>query len=167
MDHGPRRQTDRAVADRKFWREALPRLKYWNPAIPMIVNRTRNQEGPATLTLYFREPGATLKSDIPQPSSSTDGYAKAPAPAEGERVVTIDLKNRHSDAILKDFMDKSGAVPVTPTPQDEAERREIEEIKVRSAIDRERIRKMNEAIKREKAMIAQAHSEAAAIRASL
>ncbi|KAL2019430.1 hypothetical protein VTK56DRAFT_9635 [Thermocarpiscus australiensis] len=155
------------LGPRKFWREALPRLKFWNPAIPMIVNRTNDQEGPATLTLYFREPGATLKSDIPQPSSSTDGFSKAPEPAEGERVVTIDMKNRRSDAILREFMDKSGAVAVMPTPQDEAEMREAEELEARSAIDRVRIKKMVDAQKREKAMIAQAHSEAAAIKAAL
>ncbi|KAK4121775.1 hypothetical protein N657DRAFT_673048 [Parathielavia appendiculata] len=152
------------MGPRKFWQDALPRLKYWNPAVPMVVNRTHDQEGPATLTLYFREPGATLKSDVPQPGSSTDGFAKAPTPAEGERAVTIDMKNRRSEAILKEFMDKSGAVPVKPTAQDELLMREVEEREVQSRIDYERIRKLNEEAKREKAMLAQAQSEAAAIR---
>ncbi|KAK4156687.1 CI-B8 domain-containing protein [Chaetomidium leptoderma] len=155
------------MGPRKFWRDALPRLKYWNPAIPMVVNRSNNQEGPATLTLYFREPGATLGSDIPQPSSSAEGFAKAPAPAEGERALTIDMKNRRSEAILKEFMDKSGAVAVKITAQDEADLREIEEREAMGAIARENTKKMNDAAKREKQMIAQAHSEAAAIKADL
>ncbi|AEO61863.1 hypothetical protein MYCTH_2312533 [Thermothelomyces thermophilus ATCC 42464] len=155
------------MGPRKFFREALPRLKYWNPAVPMVVNRSHNQEGPATLTLYFREPGATLPADLPQPSSSTQGLAKAPPPVEGERALTIDMKNRRSEAILKEFMEKSGAVPVKMSPEDEATMREVEEREARGAIDRERIRKQNEAIKREKQMIAQAQSEAAAIRASV
>lgn len=160
-------QFELTIMGRKFWRDALPRLKYWNPAIPMVVNRTTNQEGPATLTLYFREPGATLSSEVPQPSSSSEGFSKAPAPAEGERVLMIDMKNRHSTAILKEFMDKSGAVAVKPTAQDEADLAAVEELEARSKIDEARVRKMNEAAKREKQMIAQAHSEAAAIKAAL
>ncbi|KAL2197244.1 CI-B8 domain-containing protein [Corynascus similis CBS 632.67] len=155
------------MGPRVFFREALPRLKYWNPAVPMVVNRSYDQSGPATLTLYFREPGATLPSDLPQPSSSTQGLAKAPAPAEGERALTIDMKNRRSEAILKEFMEKSGAVSVKMSPEDEAIMREVEERERIGAIDRERIRKLNEAAKREKQMIAQAHSEAAAIKAAL
>jgi large subunit ribosomal protein MRP49 len=133
----------------------------------MVVNRSNNQEGPAMLTLYFREPGAALTSDIPQPSSSTEGFAPAPVPAAGERVLTIDMKNRRSEAILKEFMDKSGAVAVKMTPQDEAKMREVEDLEATGAIDREKVAKMNAAAKREKQMIAQAHSEAAAIKASL
>ncbi|KAK3293383.1 CI-B8 domain-containing protein [Chaetomium fimeti] len=155
------------MGPRKVWRDSLPRLKYWNPTIPMVVNRSDNQDGPATLSIYFREPGATLASDVPMPSSSAEGFAKAPAPAAGERVLTIDMKERRSEAILKEFMDKSGAVPVKTTPQDEALLREVEDRKATGAIDRERIRQENEAVKREKQMIAQAHSEAAAIKAAL
>ena len=133
----------------------------------MVVNRTKDQEGPATMTLYFRDVDATLKSDIPQPSSSFQGHSKAPAPAEGERVVTINMKNRRSEAILKEFMEKTGATALKPTEQDEADLADAKEIAERSVVDRARIKKQNEAAKREKAMIAQAHSEAAAIRASL
>jgi large subunit ribosomal protein MRP49 len=152
---------------RRVWRDNLPRLKYWNPTIPMVVNRSNDQDGPATLSIYFREPGATLASDSTMPSSSADGFAKAPPPAAGERVLTIDMKERRSEAILKEFMDKSGAVPVKTTAQDEALIREIEDRKATGVIDQERIRKQNEAAKREKQMIAQAHSEAAAIKAAL
>ncbi|GAB1313021.1 Ribosomal protein/NADH dehydrogenase domain-containing protein [Madurella fahalii] len=158
---------DGHMGPRKFWREALPRLKYWNPAVPMIVNRTVDQQGPAKLSLYLREPGATLRSDIQQLSSAADGFSKAPTPAEGERVVTIDMKHRRSEAILQEFMKKSGAVAVEPTPQDEAQLSEVKELKSRSNIDRARVKKMIDAQKREKAMIAAAHSEAAAIRAEL
>lgn len=133
----------------------------------MVVNRIEDQEGPAMLTLYFREPGATLRSDVPQPSSSTEGFCKAPAPAEGERAVTIDMKNRHSTAILKEFMDKSGAVRIKTTPQDEATLAEVEEREANAVVDREMIRKQNEEVRRERRMIAAAHSEAAAIRAAL
>ncbi|KAL2265634.1 hypothetical protein VTJ83DRAFT_6734 [Remersonia thermophila] len=155
------------MGPRKFWRTALPRLKYWNPAIPMIVNRVREQEKPATMTLYFREPGAPVKADVPQPSSSFDGLSKAPPPAEGERIVTINMSNRRSEAILQEFLEKTGAVPVQPTPQDELELREAEEREAQGAIDRERVKREIDAAKREKRMIAQALSEAAAIKSAL
>lgn len=135
----------------------------------MIVNRTTDQAGPAKLTLYFREPGAAPGSEagVQQLTSATDGFSKAPPPAEGERVVTIDMKNRRSEAILHEFLQKSGATAVEPTPRDEAQLREVEELKARSNVDRARVKKMIDAQKREKAMIAAAHSEAAAIRAEI
>lgn len=133
----------------------------------MVVNRSTDQEGPAKMVLYFREPGATLKTDAPQPSSSAEGLAKAPKPAEGERVVTIDMKNRHSDAILQEFMTKSGAVLVVPTAQDEAELLAAKDLEEKGTADRVRIKQLNDAARREKALIAQAHSEAAAIKASM
>jgi large subunit ribosomal protein MRP49 len=167
LDNARRVATD-PLLDRKFWREHLPRLKFWNPAIPMIVNRTTDQLGPATMTLYFRDDGApaAAKSELPQPSSSSTGHSKAPEPSEGERAVTIDMKNRLSEVILKDFMDMTGAVPVIPTPQEEAEMRDAAELKQRGEIDRERVRKMLEAERREAAMISQARSEAAALKAT-
>lgn len=54
------------LGPRKFWREHLPRLKYHNPAIPMIVNRTFNQDDAAVLTVYMRDDGsAPLLLDAP------------------------------------------------------------------------------------------------------
>ncbi|KAL2259420.1 hypothetical protein VTK26DRAFT_6913 [Humicola hyalothermophila] len=157
---------DGHVGPKKFWRDYLPRLKYWNPAVPMVVNRVPVKDGPATLTLYFREAGATLPSDIPQPSSSWKGHSKAPAPVEGERIVTINMKHRRSEAILKEFMDKTGAVQLEPTPQDEADIYHAKKLEEIGAVDRERVRKETEAAKYEKKMLQQAQSEAAAIRAA-
>lgn len=133
----------------------------------MVVNRSHDQAGPATLSLYFREPGATVQSDSAMPSSSTEGDAKAPPPAEGEIVVTIDMKHRRSEMILKDFLAKSGAVPVKATLQEESLIRDMQELEERGKVDRERVKKMIDHEKREKALMAQAHSEAAAIKAAL
>lgn len=153
---------------RKFWRICLPRLKYWNPTVPMIVNRTQNNDGPATMSIYFRQQSSSAsdqQASRPQPpASQADGSAKAPAPAEGERVVTIDMKRQHSDAILADFLTKTGAVPVVPTPQEEAELRDVQELKERAAVDREVMRKHLEAERREAALMKQARNEAAAMK---
>jgi large subunit ribosomal protein MRP49 len=58
-------------------------------------------------------------------------------------------------------------VRIKPTAQDEATLAEVEEREATGEIDREMNRKRNEEIRRERRMIAAAHSEAAAIKASL
>src|SRR6478609_4155679 len=110
-------------------KENLPRLKFWNPAVPMIVNRTTDQDGPATLTIYFRADGTPNPRDLLQPPSSTTGESKAPAPAPGEKSVTIDIKGVHSTDILKDFVHKTSAVPVEPTQLEKQELEELADLK--------------------------------------
>ncbi|KAK0634641.1 CI-B8 domain-containing protein [Bombardia bombarda] len=170
------KMNDGHMGPKKFWRENLPRLKFWNPAVPMIVNRTPSQTGAATLSVYFRDDAliaaagedaaAAPKADSATPTSSSSGHAKAPAHTQGERVVTIDMKNRRSEMILKDFLDATGAVPVVPTNQEEIEMKDMADLKRKSEIDMEIGRKIQEARKREEAILAQARSEAAAIKAS-
>ncbi|KAI1800825.1 CI-B8 domain-containing protein [Daldinia bambusicola] len=161
---------------RKFWKTCLPRLKYWNPAVPMLVNRTQDQSAPAKMSIYFRQ--AALTSDTPsalttklsqlplaqQPHSSTSNEHPAPEPEEGERVVTIDMKNVHSDQILTEFMSKTGATLVQPTPDELAEMRQIEELEEKAAIDRAVMKKYIDDKKREERMLALARQEADAIK---
>lgn len=119
------------------------------------------------MSIYFRQGqvDATKPGKYQEPSS-TEGLSKAPVPDADEKVVTIEMKNQHSDLILKEFLDKTGAVPVVPTPQEETEMQEVEERKERSAIDREAMRKFITKQKREAAMMAQARNEAAALKAA-
>ncbi|RYP89374.1 hypothetical protein DL770_004436 [Monosporascus sp. CRB-9-2] len=159
---------------RKFWKTCLPRLKFWNPAIPMLVNRSENQSGPATMSIYFRQTAtgaglvaAAARNMVPlaqQPHSSTTGECPAPAPEEGERVVTIDMKNRHSEAIYDEFMQKTGATVVTPTPDEQVEMQQIEELREKAAVDRAIMKKYIDDKRREERMLAQARQEAEAIR---
>lgn len=145
----------------------MPRLKYWNPATPMIVNRTSDQAGPATMTIYFRQSAASSSSPVTpemQPSSSATGQSKAVEPSGDERVVTIDMKGQHSDAILREFVTKTGAVPVSPTPVEEAEMRDIEERTERAVVDREVMRRYLVAERREKALMSQAKTDVAAMK---
>lgn len=167
MGSGPRR---------KFFRENLPRLKYWNPATPVIVNRHTDNAIPPTMTIYLREEDSHARYDDSAAgpdnaktstlSSAWDGSAKAPLPAEDERTVTIEMRNQHSSVILKEFMEKTRAVPVMPTPQEQSELDEMEDLRQRGEVDRERLRKLREAQKREEALMSQARSEAAAFKAS-
>ncbi|KAK0639336.1 CI-B8 domain-containing protein [Cercophora newfieldiana] len=154
------------MGPRKFWQENLPRLKFWNPQVPMIVNRCDDTERPATLTLYFRDDGAPAKIEGTQLSSAADGTSTAPAPSQGERTVVLDIKGLHSEKILEEFMAKTSATNVQLTPQEEMELRELEDLRKRGEIDRKVTKKMIDEKKREKARLALAMSEAAANKAS-
>ncbi|KAI4869063.1 CI-B8 domain-containing protein [Hypoxylon rubiginosum] len=167
---------DGHMGPRKFWRTCLPRLKFWNPAIPMLVNRTTDQSAAAKMSIYFRQ--ASLSSDTPsalasklsalplaqQPHSSIENEHPAPEPEEGERVVTIDMKNVHSDEILSEFMAKTGATLVHPTPDELVEMRKVEELADRAAVDRAIRKKYLDDVRREERMLAVARQEAEAIK---
>ncbi|KAI0020402.1 CI-B8 domain-containing protein [Xylariomycetidae sp. FL0641] len=169
---------DGHLGPRKFWKDCLPRLKFWNPAIPMLVNRSDNNAGPATMSIYFRQaeaaaaaaaadPKGRKTAPLPlaqQPKSSTDGEHPAPPPAEGERVVTIDMKHVRSDAILTEFLAKTGATQVQPTLEERSEMHQLEELRERAAIDRAIMKKYMDDKRREAHMIAVARQEAEAIR---
>jgi large subunit ribosomal protein MRP49 len=119
----------------------------------MIVNRKAEKTGPATMTLYFRDKDANSTIDLrnKQLASSTTGHSLAPEPTDGERAVKIDMRMMHSSAILKELLNKTGAVPVVPTPQDEADVREMDELKERGEVDRAMVKKVLEAERRERA----------------
>ncbi|KAI0799414.1 CI-B8 domain-containing protein [Xylaria sp. FL0064] len=163
---------------RKFWRTCLPRLKYWNPAIPMLVNRYNDQAGPATMSIYFRQnspfsdPASTAEAvrNMPplaqQPHSSTENEHPAPPPEEGESVITINMKNVHSDVILSEFLAKTNATVIHPTPDEEVEMRQVEERTERGAIDRAIVKKYVEDKRREERMSLLAKQEAEAIKAA-
>ncbi|OAA79531.1 50S ribosomal protein Mrp49 [Akanthomyces lecanii RCEF 1005] len=147
---------------RKFWREYLPRLKYNNPAVPMIVNRHSQNDQTPTMTVYVRtaaatagDPGATL---APQPASSRVGLSKAQPPASNERVVHIDMKNKHSTNILEQLIAQVGAVPLRPTPEDTAEWQSLEELRKQGNASRDRINAIKAEKEREATMLQRARA---------
>lgn len=194
---------DGNLGSRKFWRDHLPRLKYHNPQVPMIVNRTRDQHGPATLSIYVRGTGvapagapASESTPVPAPApapvpeqtegatnpkkaaagsaatdpwatiaSSTEGKARAPEASEGETVVTINMKNVRSEDILKQFMERTGARQLEPTPEDREELVRLAELQERSVHDREVQRRFRDKIQAEKRMLEKARQEADALKA--
>ncbi|KAK3343795.1 CI-B8 domain-containing protein [Lasiosphaeria hispida] len=156
------------MGPRKFWQENLPKIKFWNPAVPIIVNRLEILDGPAKMTIYFRDnqKSAPSTQSTIQLNSSSTGTSPAPVPADGERTVVVDMKARHSTEILSDFLALTSAVPVKATPQEDIEMRELEDLKRRGEIDRAETRKTLEAERREKARLALAMNEAASIKAA-
>ncbi|KAF3071010.1 putative 50s ribosomal protein mrp49 protein [Daldinia childiae] len=152
---------DGHLGPRKFWKTCLPRLKFWNPAIPMLVNRTSDQSAPAKMSIYFRQ--ASLDSNTPS-ALTTKLTPSTRARGRRERVVTIDMKNVHSDEILSEFMTKTGATLIHPTPDEQVEMRQIEELNEKAAIDRSIMKKYIDDVKREERILAIARQEADAIK---
>jgi large subunit ribosomal protein MRP49 len=178
-----RRLNDGHMGGRKFWKENLPRLKYHNPEVPMIVNRTQEQTGPATLSIYMsgdapQQPaqieghtGAAPKRAVAITdawrtiASSSTGTARAPPPAEGETVVTINMKNVRSAEILKQFLEKTGATEVEPTLEDQEEMARLLELQERAVHDKEVQKRYRETIQSEKRLLERARQEADALKA--
>ncbi|KAG6109093.1 hypothetical protein E4U14_003382 [Claviceps sp. LM454 group G7] len=147
---------------RKFWREKLPRLKYHNPSIPMIVNRHDQNTTSPLLTIYLRTKPATADdsttASAPQPASSRTNLSKAQPPAPNEEIVTIDMKNKQSSQILEQFLQETRAVPLQPTKEDIEEMQYLEEIRLQGDADREVMRQKREELKREEDMLKRARS---------
>ncbi|TEA19557.1 hypothetical protein C8034_v009411 [Colletotrichum sidae] len=155
---------DGHMGPRRFWRDILPRLKYYNPATPMIVNRKQTNEGAAVMSIYLNNnPDETPidTSSLPQPPSSAVDASKAPNPIKGEKVIKFDMKDKRSEEILVRFMAETEAAQQYPTPEEEAELVEVEELKVIGQKDREIVAKRINAAKREKAMLDRARAEVA------
>ncbi|KAL8858053.1 MAG: hypothetical protein Q9178_005378 [Gyalolechia marmorata] len=146
---------------RKVWRNYLPRLKYHNPAISMSVNRTQDQTGPATLTIFFASPpDAALNTSSLAPSSPTTQGTPASDHAPFERTATIEMKHRNESEILSELMALTKASPVEPSPQEEAELQELAEESRQGELDRARNAAYNERKRQEKALLDQARGAA-------
>ncbi|KAI5466890.1 hypothetical protein BGZ63DRAFT_10648 [Mariannaea sp. PMI_226] len=144
---------------RKFWLENLPRLKYHNPSIPMIVNRHSQNSQTPTLSIYIRKPDAPATTERRnQAASSRDNLSKAPLPDADERMVTIDMTKKHSSQILEFVIAETKAVPILPTPEEIKEMQELDAMRRQADVDRERVRLLREEKKREEEMLKRARA---------
>ncbi|KAL8659890.1 MAG: hypothetical protein Q9226_000184 [Calogaya cf. arnoldii] len=142
---------------RKVWRNYLPRLKYHNPAISMSVNRTQNQSGPATLTVFFASPSDPApNTSSPAPSSSTTQNTPTSDHAPFERTVTIEMKHRHESEILSELLSLTKASPVEPSAEEEAELEKLAEEERQGGLDRAKNAAYTEQKRQEKALLDQA-----------
>ncbi|KZZ98467.1 Ribosomal protein/NADH dehydrogenase domain protein [Moelleriella libera RCEF 2490] len=172
------RMDDGHMGARKFWREHLPRLKYHNPSVPMIVNRHDNNQSPPLMTIYLRNTpttatessagggeadatvagGSEADSTTIQPASSRKNLSRAQPPAPHEKVVTIDMKNQRSSDILEYFYAKTRATPVQSTRDDITEMQQLESLRKQASIDRERVRSLRAEKKKEEDMLKRARA---------
>lgn len=152
------------MGPRKVWREYLPRLKYHNPAISMTVDRSHEQSGPATLSVFFAPTSNTSShsaTSSPAPTSSTSGD-KAPSEHKPwDKVEAIDMKHKKPEEILERLMQVTKAKAVVASPDDEVEMRELEEQRRKSERDREHVMAYNEKVRQERALLEQARGEPA------
>lgn len=151
------------VFDRKFLREQLPRLKYHNPSIPMIVNRHNVNSRSPIMTIYFRKPDASSSetfTSASQPTSSVRDLSPAQPPTDFERTVTIEMKDKHSSHILDYFIAETRATPVQPTAEDIAEMKYLDATKKQGVLDRERMKRDRMELKKEQDMLKRAREAA-------
>ena len=131
----------------------MPRLKYHNPAISMTVNRSNNQEGPATLTVYFAPLRNSSATTSPAPSSSTDPSTTPSGNTAADRIATIDMKHKNDSEILSRLLELTKGMPYEATPEELDELREVDVEERRSMKDREAQAKLNEVRRQEKALL--------------
>ncbi|KAK5631381.1 hypothetical protein RRF57_007095 [Xylaria bambusicola] len=130
------------------------------------------------MSIYFRQTSSSsdpistteaVRNMLPlaqQPHSSITNEHPAPPPEEGERVVTINMKNVHSDVILSEFLEKTGATVIHPTPAELVEMKQVEERKERGAIDRAIVKKYIENKRSRERALLLIKQEAEAIKAA-
>ncbi|KAF9888339.1 hypothetical protein FE257_008772 [Aspergillus nanangensis] len=140
---------------RHFWRNCLPRLKYHNPAVQVTVKQTDDQEGPAALTIYFAEQAS--KAAGLNAATITDKHA--PAPTDTEKTTTVDVKNIDYKEIWNKVMMMTGAQEVTPTTEEEAQLKKLEQMKQRAEQDRARVQGIRQAKKDQERMLQEARGE--------
>ncbi|KAL9590274.1 MAG: hypothetical protein Q9203_000947, partial [Teloschistes exilis] len=143
---------------RKVWRNYLPRLKYHNPAVSMTVNRSQDQAGPATLTIFYASPhdSSTSSPSSAAPSSSTTSITSTSDHTPFERAETISMKHRHESQILSDLLNLTKATPIVASPEEEAELQALADERKRSEADRARNAAYTEQKRQEKALLDQA-----------
>ncbi|MCJ1253432.1 hypothetical protein MMC24_001243 [Lignoscripta atroalba] len=147
---------------RKFWQNYLPRLKYHNPAISMTINRSTDQTGPATLSIFFAPaPTSTSPTASPAPASSTSTSTPPSEHTPSDRTESIDMKHKHESDILLQLMKITRAMPVEATADEEEELQQLEEQRKRSEQDALRMAEVNEKRRREQALLQQARGNIA------
>ncbi len=142
---------------RKFWRHALPRLKYHNPAIPMSVTRTTDQAGPATLTLSFGQP-SNSSSSLTRTRNTVVSPSTVPSVqvhSNIDRTEVIDVKDIHDSEILDKLMSLTNATPVNPTLEEQERLQQLQEEKSKSMLDAMVNMKYQEQKRQEKAVLDQ------------
>ncbi|RAL09639.1 mitochondrial 54S ribosomal protein mL61 [Aspergillus homomorphus CBS 101889] len=148
---------------RHFWRNCLPRLKYYNPAIPMTVRQTDDQEGPAALTVYFAQQ-ASKTAGLLATAELKDTHA--PAPADNETAAALDVRGLGYSEIWTKVKKLTGAEEVPATAEELAELKELERLRAKAVEDRARIAALRQAKKDQERMLQEARGELEKMRQS-
>lgn len=123
----------------------------------MTVQQTSDQDGPASLTIYFAERVGSTASAIAGNKQITDKHA--PTPEGSEKTAVVDVKGLSFQEIWSRVQASTGAEDVAASPEDEAELKKLADISAKAVKDRERIRAMRQAKKDQERMLAEARGE--------
>lgn len=126
----------------------------------MIVNRHNRNNKKPTLTIYLRKPDASTPAPATrsQPASSRDSLSKATPPDADEKIITVDMTEKHSSHILEYVLAETRAVPLKPTKEEIREMQEIEAMRKQADVDRARMRSLREEKQREEDMLKRARA---------
>ena len=120
----------------------------------MTINRSHDQGGPATLSVFFAPPSKSSSATAsPAPSSSTDPSTAPSGHAPADRIATIDMRHKHESEILSKLLELTKGVSYEASPDELAELRDVEDEKRRSEEDREAQARLNEVKRQEKALL--------------
>ena len=122
----------------------------------MTVNRTVDQEGPATLTIFFATPSASLPTAPQIPIPRTNSSSALSRHEIFQRIEIIDMKHKHENDILSKLLELTNATPYKISSDEEVELREVEDDRRRSERDRETQARINSMKRQEKALMDQA-----------
>ena len=118
----------------------------------MSVDRTRDQDAQAILTVHF-----SRAQD--EPSSMRRTSNATPAASEPSR--TIDMKHKSAADIWSELREVTSAVEIAATAEEDQQLRDLAEPRVRSERDREQLREVVAARRREEQFLEQARSAVA------
>lgn len=110
------------------------------------------------MTIYMRTSATPSTAETSQPASSRTNLSKAQPPTADEKIVTIDMKNKHSSDILEYFLAETRAKVLQPTNAEIAEIQSLEAMNKQAVLDRERVRALRAEKKKEEDMLKRARA---------
>lgn len=84
--------------------------------------------------------------------------SKATPPDADEKIVTVDMTEKHSSHILEYVLAETRAVPIKPTKEEIRELQELDAMARQAEVDRARMRSLHEEKKREEDMLKRARA---------
>jgi large subunit ribosomal protein MRP49 len=123
----------------------------------MTVKQTEDQSGPSALTIYFAEKAGSAANAVANESKVID--ASAPAPAENEDPVVLDLKNRTDKQIWDRLQIMTNAKAVHASAEDMEISKKLQAIQAKSGPDRQRVQSIRQQKKDQERMLAMARGE--------
>ncbi|RMZ71275.1 50S ribosomal mrp49 [Pyrenophora seminiperda CCB06] len=123
----------------------LPKIKYWNPSIPIELSRHTDAEGASFLHVYHdtKTQPATGTTNSPTaqqsdstPPSSTPNPRNTLVPDTSKPAISIDIRDMTDSQILQALIEKTGAEQLEPTPEEVTKMQELEEARQRADADR-------------------------------